>query len=146
MILNGELGVGQRVPEMELAERFGVSRSPIREAVRALDAVGLVEVVPNRGAYIRRIELAEAIEVYEVRAALFGQAGRLMAQRGSEGNTGGCASFMMRWPLRRRRIASRITRRSISPSTSDRRRHRQSDTGCAISHAGQAAAAVRAAI
>lgn len=84
MILNGELGVGERVPEMELAERFGVSRSPIREAVRALDAVGLVEVVPNRGAYIRRIELAEAIEVYEVRAALFGQAGRLMVQRGSE--------------------------------------------------------------
>lgn len=83
MILNGDLPVGARVPELELAERFGVSRSPVREAVRALDAVGLIEVQPNRGAYVRKIELSEALEVYEVRAALFGQAGRLMALRGT---------------------------------------------------------------
>lgn len=84
MILSGELAVGERVPEMELAERFGVSRSPVREAVRALDAVGLVEVQTHRGAFIRKIELSEALEVYEVRAALFGQAGRLMAERGAD--------------------------------------------------------------
>lgn len=84
MILNGELATGERVPEMELAERFRVSRSPVREAVRALDSVGLIEVQTNRGAYVRKIDLAEALEVYEVRAALFGQAGRLMAARGSD--------------------------------------------------------------
>jgi DNA-binding GntR family transcriptional regulator len=83
MILNGELAVGERVLEFQLAERFKVSRSPVREALRALDAVGIVEVVPNRGAFVRRIALEEALEVYEVRAALFGQAGRLMAERGT---------------------------------------------------------------
>lgn len=84
MILNGELAIGERVPETELAERFGVSRSPVREAVRALDSVGLVEVQTNRGAYVRKIDLAEALEVYEVRAALFGEAGRSMAQRATD--------------------------------------------------------------
>lgn len=83
MILGGELAVGERIQEFQLAERFKVSRSPVREALRALDAVGLIEVVPNRGAFVRRIEIAEALEVYEVRAALFAQAGRLMAERGS---------------------------------------------------------------
>jgi DNA-binding GntR family transcriptional regulator len=84
MVLNGELASGERVPEFQLAERFKVSRSPVREALRALDAVGIIEVVPNRGAFVRRIAVEEALEVYEVRAALFAQAGRLMAARGSE--------------------------------------------------------------
>lgn len=82
LILNGELAVGERVSEFQLAERFKVSRSPVREALRALDGVGIVEVVPNRGAFVRRIAVEEALEVYEVRAALFAQAGRLMAERG----------------------------------------------------------------
>lgn len=84
LILNGELTVGDRIQEFQLAERFKVSRSPVREALRALDAVGIVEVVPNRGAFVRRIAVEEALEVYEVRAALFAQAGRLMAERGSD--------------------------------------------------------------
>ncbi|WP_312793726.1 FCD domain-containing protein [Tianweitania sp.] len=85
MVLNGELAVGERIAEFQLAERFKVSRSPVREALRALDAVGIIEVVPNRGAFVRRIEVAEALEVYEVRAALFAQAGRLMAMRANPG-------------------------------------------------------------
>lgn len=84
MILNGELAVGERVQEFQLAERFKVSRSPVREALRALDAIGIVEVIPNRGAFVRRIAVEEALEVYEVRAALFAQAGRLMAERGTD--------------------------------------------------------------
>jgi DNA-binding GntR family transcriptional regulator len=84
LILNGELAAGERVSEFQLAERFKVSRSPVREALRALDAVGIVEVQPNRGAFVRRIAVEEAFEVYEVRAALFGQAGRLMAERGTD--------------------------------------------------------------
>lgn len=84
LILNGELTVGDRIQEFQLAERFKVSRSPVREALRALDAVGIVEVVPNRGAFVRRIAVEEALEVYEVRAALFAQAGRLMAERGPD--------------------------------------------------------------
>lgn len=84
LILNGELAVGERVPELQLAERFKVSRSPVREALRALDGAGIVEVVPNRGVFVRRVAVEEAIEVYEVRAALFGQAGRLMVERGTD--------------------------------------------------------------
>jgi len=84
MILNGELALGERVPEFKLAERFKVSRSPVREALRALDGAGLVEVVPNRGAFVRRIAVEEALEVYEVRASLFGLAGRLMVERASD--------------------------------------------------------------
>ncbi|WP_102959465.1 FCD domain-containing protein [Mangrovicella endophytica] len=84
MILAGELAVGDRIADLELAERFKVSRSPVREALRALDATGLVEVIPNRGAFVKRIAVEEAMEVYEVRAALFGQAGRLMAERAGD--------------------------------------------------------------
>ena len=131
---------------MELAERFGVSRSPIREAVRALDAVGLVEVLPNRGAYVRRIELAEALEVYEVRAALFGQAGRLMAQRGTaEDRRAGCASLHDEMAVAAEaHHFEELCAAQFRLPRADRRCRRQPDAGRAIPHAGQAAAAVPA--
>lgn len=81
LVLNGELAPGSRVNEAQLALRFGVSRGPVREAVRALEGAGLVEAVPNRGVFVRRLTVEEVREVYDVRAALFGLAGRLMAER-----------------------------------------------------------------
>lgn len=81
LILAGELAVGERVNEIKLAQRFRVSRGPIREALRALEGLGLVELVPNRGIFIRRLELSQALDVYGVRAVLFGYAGRLLALR-----------------------------------------------------------------
>ncbi|GGD23880.1 FCD domain-containing protein [Aureimonas glaciei] len=86
MILRGALPVGERINELQLAETFGTSRSPVREALRGLEAAGLVEAVPNRGIFIRRVDTAKALEVYGVRAALFGYAGQLLAETGSAGD------------------------------------------------------------
>jgi len=79
MIVSGALKGGDRLNEIALAERLGVSRGPIREACRSLERTGLVEVQVNRGTFVRQIELKEALEIYEVRAALFGLAGRHLA-------------------------------------------------------------------
>lgn len=79
MIMAGEIAPGDRINENQLALRFGTSRGPIREALRALEAGGLVELVPNRGVFVRRLAVEEACHIYDVRAALFGLAGRLCA-------------------------------------------------------------------
>ncbi|HET8726237.1 MAG TPA: FCD domain-containing protein [Alphaproteobacteria bacterium] len=81
LILSGELPPGHRINEIQLANRFGTSRGPIREATRSLEARGLVEMVRNRGVFIRRLSVQEALEIYDIRAALFGLAGRLLAER-----------------------------------------------------------------
>lgn len=81
LILSGEMPPGHRLNEIQLANRFGTSRGPIREATRSLEAKGLVEMVRNRGVFIRRLSLEEALEIYDLRAALFGLAGRLVAER-----------------------------------------------------------------
>jgi DNA-binding GntR family transcriptional regulator len=81
LILSGELPPGDRINEIHLAKRFGTSRGPIREATRSLEAKGLVQVVRNRGVFIRRLSVEEALEIYDLRAALFGLAGRLLAGR-----------------------------------------------------------------
>jgi DNA-binding GntR family transcriptional regulator len=81
LILSGELPPGDRINEIHLAKRFGTSRGPIREATRSLEAKGLVLVVRNRGVFIRRLSVEEALEIYDLRAALFGLAGRLLASR-----------------------------------------------------------------
>jgi DNA-binding GntR family transcriptional regulator len=83
MIVNGQMRPGERLNEQQLAQRFGVSRGPIREAVRALEGAGFVEAVTNRGVFVRQLTVGEVRELYEVRAALFGLAGRLMAERAS---------------------------------------------------------------
>jgi DNA-binding GntR family transcriptional regulator len=79
LILEGEFAAGERINENALAARFGVSRGPIREACRALAELGLVELVPNRGVFIRKIGSREAEQLYDLRAGLFGLAARLLA-------------------------------------------------------------------
>ena len=81
LIVDGELAPGERLNEIKLASRFGTSRGPLREATRSLEAKGLVEVLRNRGVFVRQLSIEEALEVYDVRAALFGLAGRLLAQK-----------------------------------------------------------------
>jgi DNA-binding GntR family transcriptional regulator len=81
LIVSGELPPGERINEIHLAKRFGTSRGPIREATRSLEGKGLVEVIRNRGVFIRRLTLEEAIEIYDLRCALFGLAARLLAGR-----------------------------------------------------------------
>src|SRR3954468_4333746 len=70
LILRGDLTAGTRLGEVELAERLGVSRTPVREALGRLAAEGLVEIVPNRGARVSSWTVAELEGVFDLRAAL----------------------------------------------------------------------------
>ena len=69
-ILKGELEPGERLMEIQLAERLGVSRTPIREAIRKLELEGLVLMIPRRGAEVAEITRQDLEDVLEVRAAL----------------------------------------------------------------------------
>jgi DNA-binding GntR family transcriptional regulator len=74
MILDETLRPGERLNEVALARSLGVSRGPVREAARALEKTGLVTVIMNRGAFVRSLTLAEAMDIYEINATLFGLA------------------------------------------------------------------------
>ena len=74
LIYTGEFQPGERLNEASLALRMGTSRGPIREAVRVLAGLGIVTSVPNRGVYVRQLTLREAMELYELRALVFGYA------------------------------------------------------------------------
>ena len=81
LILRGELAIGQRINESELAVRFGTSRGPIREALRALEESRLVRSEKNRGVFVREISVAEADEIYDVREVLDQLIGQRVAER-----------------------------------------------------------------
>ena len=70
MIINGELTAGERLIENRLSEKLGVSRNPIREAIRLLESTGLVEVRPRRGAYVSIMEFADIKKVQDLRILL----------------------------------------------------------------------------
>jgi len=80
-MLAGELVSGTRLRQAALADEFGVSRTPIREALRKLQASGLVELIPHRGALVRAPTAREIRDAYEVRAELEGLAAELAARR-----------------------------------------------------------------
>jgi DNA-binding GntR family transcriptional regulator len=80
-IVNGEYRGGERIREQELATLYGVSRGPVREAIRALQERGLVNFFPRRGAYVVNFTLDTIIEVFNVRACLMGLAARDLARR-----------------------------------------------------------------
>src|SRR5580692_3481199 len=81
LILSGELAVGRRINESDLALRFGMSRGPIREALRALEESHLVRSEKNRGVFVREVSVAEADEIYDVREALDQLIGQRVAER-----------------------------------------------------------------
>ena len=83
-IVRGLYAPGQRLDESSLTERFSVSRTPVREALQQLSAVGLVEVIPKRGAFVARLGLTELVEMFDVMAELEGMCARLAARRISE--------------------------------------------------------------
>ena len=80
-IADGEFAANQRLIESDLSERFGASRGNVRTALLQLTSEGLVERMQNRGARVRAISLAEAIEITEVRMALEGLCAAKAAQR-----------------------------------------------------------------
>jgi DNA-binding GntR family transcriptional regulator len=80
-IASGVLPPGARLDEQELARRFGVSRTPVREAIQQLAAAGFVEQRPRRGAVVARFGPERLYEMFEVMAELEAMAGRLAARR-----------------------------------------------------------------
>ena len=75
---------GIRVPERELCEKFGISRTPLREALKVLAAEGLIELMPNRGARVRQFTEADIKSLFEVISGLDFVAGRLACERISD--------------------------------------------------------------
>ena len=80
-ILNGRLAPGARIVETKIAQQFGVSQGPVREALRDLELFGFVVSSPFRGTQVRRISTEELLEIYPIRAALEGVAARAAAVR-----------------------------------------------------------------
>lgn len=83
-IFDGTFTDGERLDETRLAERFGVSRTPLREAFQRLAVSGLVEAIPRRGVFVRQPGPVELVEMFEVMAELEAACGRLAARRISD--------------------------------------------------------------
>ena len=80
-IINGTLKPRDRLMEIQLAEELGVSRTPIREALRKLELEGFIVMVPRKGAYVADISFKDIADVFEIRAALEALAAGLAAER-----------------------------------------------------------------
>jgi len=85
-ILHGELHPGQQVKEQEIASSLGISRPPIREALKLLEAEGLIVRKPNRGAFVATITDRDAWEIYTLKCSLYEMATRLAFDKISKGN------------------------------------------------------------
>ena len=79
--MRGELRAGERIPERILCERFGISRTPLREALKVLATEGLIDLLPNRGAVVSAINTADLGAAFEVMADLEALAGELACAR-----------------------------------------------------------------
>lgn len=84
LIEQGDLAPGERISEKQLCERFGVSRTPLREALKVLASEGLLELLPNRGARVVRLTLKMVKDTYDLMGALEGLSGELACQNISD--------------------------------------------------------------
>jgi DNA-binding GntR family transcriptional regulator len=83
-IVNGTLNPGERLMEIQLAEELGVSRTPVREAIRKLELEGFVVMIPRRGTYVADLSIKDINEVFEIRTALDVLAAGLAVERITE--------------------------------------------------------------
>jgi len=102
MILSGTLAAGERLNEQTLATRLGVSRGPVREAVRGLERAGLVVGVRNQGSYVRQVGAEEALEIWDLRAAITGLACARLAERASPRQVSALRALVKRMDAARR--------------------------------------------
>jgi DNA-binding GntR family transcriptional regulator len=82
-IASGAIALGEKLSEARLAQRFGVSRMPVREALKELESAGFVTIEHRRGTFVRRLSRPEILDLYEVREAVECMAARLCASRAS---------------------------------------------------------------
>jgi DNA-binding GntR family transcriptional regulator len=80
-ILDGKLKPGERLIERDIAGKLGISRTPVREAIRKLELEGLVTQVLGKGVVVAKISFEEVIEIYNIRAVLEGLAAKLAAEK-----------------------------------------------------------------
>lgn len=80
-IADGTLRPGERLMEIQLAEELGISRTPVREAIRKLELEGIVVMIPRRGTYVSDISIKDVTEIYEIRLSLDMLAASLAAER-----------------------------------------------------------------
>lgn len=83
-ILNGKYKSCDELREIVIGEELGVSRTPVREALRQLELEGLVEIIPNKGAYVKGISNKDVQDIYLIRSRLEGLAARMAAENISE--------------------------------------------------------------
>lgn len=83
-IIRGDLAPGERLMEVQLAEEMGVSRTPVREAIRKLELEGFVAMIPRKGAYVADYTIKDITDVFEIRAALESLAAGLACERITE--------------------------------------------------------------
>ena len=91
-ILDFQFRPGERLVERTLCERLGVSRTVVREALRHLESEGLVDVIPQQGPAVARLDADQAVQVYEIRALLEAEAARAAAERATPANVAGLRS------------------------------------------------------
>ena len=84
LIINGSMVPGQRLDEMVLAKKYGVSRTPVREAIRALTAIGLVQNTGRQGSQVAKLSISMLIEMFELMAVLEGMCAQLAARRATK--------------------------------------------------------------
>lgn len=80
LLSSGELRPGDRINEAALAERLGVSRAPVREALRAMEGRGLVVQIANRGMFVRELSVKEMLDIFDLRALLMGYGAQSAAE------------------------------------------------------------------
>jgi DNA-binding GntR family transcriptional regulator len=80
-IVNGQLASGTRVAEPDLADKFGISRTPIREAFRQLESEGFIRVIPRKGAIVASLSPKDVADFYDLKAVLEGYAARSAAKK-----------------------------------------------------------------
>ena len=83
-IRDGRYGSGERITELEVAKRLGVSRTPVREALRRLESEGLLVSLPWRGVVVAELDRAQVLELYAMREVLEGTAARFASQHADE--------------------------------------------------------------
>jgi len=93
-ILEGKIKPNDRLIEDELSKMFGISRAPIREALRWLEKDRLVRIVPRKGAVVQSISEEDIRDIYEIRSVLEGLAARLFCERASEEELGRLGSIL----------------------------------------------------
>ncbi len=84
MIVEAELAPGERISEGELCEQLGISRTPLREALKVLASEGLIDLLPNRGTRVSRITEKEIGELFEVISGIERMAGELAAEQATD--------------------------------------------------------------